>query len=210
MRLRLFFIFLGAIVVVATFSFPVWQSVLLSDRIDEAFPGLPPEIQANLAALPPGEQAAFLAMVETDREMGLAMIEAALEPPTVVPAEEQALPDMPASVVLTDGEFERLGVVHWAEGTATVYQLPDNRKLLRFEDFQAANGPDLYVVLSAGENPRTREEVELGGLNLELGPLKGNIGSQNYEIPPEVDMSLYNSVVIYCRMFDVVFSIAAI
>ena len=88
--------------------------------------------------------------------------------------------------------------------------MPDNRKILSFGDFLAASGPDLRVVLSASDAPRTREEVELGNLELELGPLKGTAGSQTYEIPPEVDLSLYNSVVIYCQEFHVVFSTATI
>jgi hypothetical protein len=40
--------------------------------------------------------------------------------------------------------------------------------------------------------------------------LKGNIGSQNYEIPADVDVSQYQSVVIYCMPFHVVFSTATL
>ena len=119
-----------------------------------------------------------------------------------------AIPDTAVSVV--DGTFERIDAVHWAQGDVTIYQLPDNRKILAFDNFLAANGPDLRVLLSASEAPRTREEVELGNLELELGSLKGTAGNQTYEIPPEVDLSLYNSVVIYCQAFHVVFSTATI
>ena len=43
---------------------------------------------------------------------------------------------------------------------------------------------------------------------LDLGPLKGNRGNQNYEIPADVDLSEYGSVVIYCQPFHVIFATA--
>jgi hypothetical protein len=208
MRFRLFIILFGAALVVATYSFPLWRPLLVNDVVNEAFPGLSADLQAAFTALTPAEQAAFRQMAEEDRDMAITMVEAALQAPAVIEAEPT--PDMQSTIIIADGTFGRVDAVHWAEGTATIYQLPDNRKVLRFENFRAANGPDLRVVLSAGEEPRTREEVARGNLNLELGRLKGNIGDQNYEIPAEIDLSLYNSVVIYCQAFHVVFSTAAI
>ena len=208
MRFRLFIILIGAALVAATYSFPLWRPLLVNDVVDEVFPGLSVELQTAFTALSPAEQAAFLQMAEEDRDMAITMVEAALQPPAV--ADTEPTPDMQSTIVLTDGEFGRVDAVHWAEGTATIYQLPDNSKVLRLENFRSANGPDLRVVLSAGEEPRTREEVARGNLNIELGRLKGNIGNQNYEIPTQIDLSLYNSVVIYCQAFHVVFSTAAI
>ncbi len=43
---------------------------------------------------------------------------------------------------------------------------------------------------------------------LNLGPLKGNIGSQNYTIPTEADLAGFRSVVIWCRRFAVGFGVA--
>ena len=40
------------------------------------------------------------------------------------------------------------------------------------------------------------------------GSLKGNIGNQNYEIPVNVDVTGYGSVVIYCAPFHVIFATA--
>lgn len=48
------------------------------------------------------------------------------------------------------------------------------------------------------------------GQFLDLGELKGNVGSQNYEIPAGTDLSIYNSVVIYCQPFHVVFATATL
>lgn len=210
MRFRFLLMALGGLVVAAVFTFPLWWPLLSQNSRDELFPGLPAELQAGFATLPPDVQAAFLQMLNENRDMALAMVDAALQPPATVAPENQgvAIPDTAVSVA--DGTFERIDPVHWAQGDVTIYQLPDNRKILAFDNFLAANGPDLRVVLSASDEPRTREEVELGNLDLELGPLKGTAGNQTYEIPPEVDLSLYNSVVIYCQAFHVVFSTATI
>jgi len=43
---------------------------------------------------------------------------------------------------------------------------------------------------------------------IDLGNLKGNIGSQNYEISPDVDLDRYQSVVIWCVRFGVAFGAA--
>lgn len=208
MRFRFFLILIGALAVVATFTFPLWRPLFINDVVDESFSGLPPELEAGFQALLPDQQTAFLALAAKDREMALAMVRAALQPDTVVSEAEQAMPTMEAAVIAATGTFTQIDVLHDAQGTATVYQMPDNHKILRFEDFHVNNGPDLRVVLSASAVPRTREEVELNDLDLELGRLKGNVGNQNYEIPADIDLSLYKSVVIYCRAFDVVFSSA--
>ena len=212
MRFRILLILFGALLVAATYSFPLWRPLLVDDVVNEPFPGLPSELQSGFAVLTPAEQAEFLTMAETDPDMALEMVAAALQAPVIVnnPDDAEMPENATESAIITDGDFVRIDPIHWAQGTATIYQLPDNSKLLRFEDFRSANGPDLYVILSASEAPLTREEVELGNLHLELGQLKGNVGDQNYEIPAEVDLSLYNSIVIYCKPFHVVFSTATI
>jgi hypothetical protein len=103
------------------------------------------------------------------------------------------------------GQFEGADDLHQGSGTATIYQLEDGSRILRFEDFEVTNGPDLRVLLAAGSSPSTSEEL---GDYIELAGLEGNIGDQNYEIPEDVDLALYSSVVIYCKPFHVVFSVA--
>ena len=43
---------------------------------------------------------------------------------------------------------------------------------------------------------------------IDLGDLKGNIGSQNYEIPVGIDLDRYSTVVIWCVRFGVAFGAA--
>jgi hypothetical protein len=44
--------------------------------------------------------------------------------------------------------------------------------------------------------------------NVELGPLKGNQGDQNYDLPASVDLQKYNAAVIYCERFHAIFGVA--
>lgn len=84
-------------------------------------------------------------------------------------------------------------------GDITVLNDGSEQRFLRFENFSTNNGPDLKVTLRA----------ENGDL-VNLGPLQGNIGDQNYEIPPEVDLNVFNTVEIYCERFSVLFGDGAI
>jgi len=41
-----------------------------------------------------------------------------------------------------------------------------------------------------------------------LGRLKGNIGNQNYPIPAGTDLTKYNTTLVWCRAFSVLFGSA--
>jgi hypothetical protein len=88
---------------------------------------------------------------------------------------------------------------HNAEGVAKIIQLADGTDILRLENFKATNGPDLYVYLSTD---KTNADI------VNLGRLKGNIGNQNYLIPAGTDKTKYNTALIWCRAFSVIFGSA--
>jgi hypothetical protein len=105
---------------------------------------------------------------------------------------------------LAEGRF--MSLAHAGSGTALLVELPDGRRFLRFEDLRVENGPDLKVYLSAARadgDPDAHDDVFV-----ELGPLKGNIGNQNYEIPDDVNLSRYESAVVWCKRFSVGFAAA--
>jgi pimeloyl-ACP methyl ester carboxylesterase len=110
-------------------------------------------------------------------------------------------------VALSQGTFTRVDALHAAEGTATIYQVPGGAHVLRLENFDSTNGPDLYIGLSGHPVPRSNDELYQAGYT-ELGRLKAPEGSQNYDLPADLDLSQFKSVVIYCRAFSVVFSTA--
>ena len=77
------------------------------------------------------------------------------------------------------------------------------------EDFQTTNSHDLHVVLSPSPNPQSSAQVKTAGY-VDLSKLKGNIGNQNYPIPEEADIGAHISVVIYCKPFQMIFSVAVL
>lgn len=109
-----------------------------------------------------------------------------------------------ATEVLAAGSFESLA--HHAAGAAKLIRSQDGSTLLRFENFEVENGPDLRVYLS--EAPADGDEARLVEQFIDLGGLKGNIGNQNYALPGDVDPSNYRSAVVWCRRFSVGFAVA--
>jgi electron transfer DM13 len=208
-RFRLFFILIGGILVVATFTFPLWQPLLTRRQAQsnqEAFPGLPAQLQPTFQALPTDQQGAYLQLAATDEAAALTMANIALSPNTEVPQANQELPQMNGPTVATSGDFQKVDAIHWAMGSFTIYQQADNSKILRLESFSCPNGPDLHVILSASDKPKTPDEVRLNNIYLDLGQLQGNVGSQNYNIAPEVNLNQYQSVVIYSQALNMVYS----
>jgi Electron transfer DM13 len=89
--------------------------------------------------------------------------------------------------------------IHNAEGQAKVIQLIDGSNFLRLEDFRSTNGPDLYLYLSTDKSASDF---------VNLGRLKGNVGDQNYAIPDGTDLSKYDTALIWCQAFSVLFGSA--
>ncbi len=131
--------------------------------------------------------------------------------PPAAGARDQALPgsttEPPASlepVELARGELGSLD--HSTSGVSRLLALADGRRILRLEDLDASNGPDLYVYLTA--NPADGEEAGFDDDYVNLGRLKGNQGDQNYEVPAELDLASPGTVVIWSDRFNSAFGAA--
>ena len=123
-------------------------------------------------------------------------------------AVSESAPVQTVDARLAAGQFGVVDGIHQGEGTASLLRLPDGRRVLRLEDdFRVTNGPDLYVYLSGEAAPRSSDQLHASGA-FEVGQLKGNVGGQNYELPSDLDLSGFRSVVVYCRRFTTVFSTA--
>ena len=110
--------------------------------------------------------------------------------------------------VVAKGDF--LGLEHETSGRALIVEAPDGRRFLRFEGFETSNGPDLVVYLSAKAPAGPEDWYGYDRDFVALGELKGNIGPQNYEIPPRVDLERYSTAVVWCRRFTVGFAAAVL
>ena len=110
-----------------------------------------------------------------------------------------------APTTLAMGNFH--SNAHDTKGTATVLDLGGGRRVLRLTNFETSNGPDVRVYLVAAPDVQDNNTVKTAGF-VELGPMKGNIGDQNYDIPASVDLANYRTVTIWCKRFSVNFGSA--
>ncbi|MFE0627229.1 DM13 domain-containing protein [Streptomyces sp. NPDC058864] len=129
-----------------------------------------------------------------------------LEPDEPGASGESTKPASPRT--LASGEF--ITHEHTTTGSVKIVQLPDGSRVLRLEDLNTSNGPDLKVwITDATVKPgRDGWDVFDDGDHLSLGSLKGNIGSHNYQLPAEADLDKYTSVSIWCDRFNVSFGAA--
>ena len=110
----------------------------------------------------------------------------------------------PGATVLARGMFRSRA--HDTSGDVRVLRLGDGSRILRLEDFDTDNGPDLFVYLSEAAPDAPNGDFDSGYVS--LGRLKGNKGDQSYAVPAGVDLSRFESVVIWCKRFTTAFGSA--
>src|SRR5580693_4888529 len=106
---------------------------------------------------------------------------------------------------LVSGQF--YSILHPTAGTATIYRMGDGSRVLRFTNFTTSNGPDVHVYMVAADDAKDSASVLRAGF-IDLGTIKGNIGDQNYTLGPDVDLSKYRAVSVWCKRFSVNFGAA--
>jgi hypothetical protein len=123
---------------------------------------------------------------------------------TAAPPTAATATTAPAPTTLT-GAFDARKAVDTVSGNVTLGKTSDGKVILRFENLNSANGPDLHVYLSKEASPATPQQVMNG---IEVGKLKATQGASNYELAATTDITEYKSVVVYCKTYSVVFGYA--
>jgi hypothetical protein len=106
---------------------------------------------------------------------------------------------------VASGSFH--SVIHPTQGTATIYQIGNSSRVLRFTNFKTTNGPNVHVYMVAADDAKDNASVRRAGF-IDLGPIKGNVGDQNYTFGPEVDLSKYRAISVWCKRFSLNFGTA--
>lgn len=101
-----------------------------------------------------------------------------------------------APVRLGTGDFVGLDD-HSAAGTASLVERPDGSRVVLFEGFEVERGPDFLVYLVPGTDAFDYSQ------GVEIGPLQGNVGDQQYEVPDDLADTQPLTVLVWCRAFDV-------
>ncbi|GAB2584638.1 DM13 domain-containing protein [Kribbella endophytica] len=174
--------------VIAAVALPLFQPwrVFTDTVVDEALPGASPT--AVSTAVP---------------TTAPSLMPSSSKAPPTISVERPSTP-----VVLHKGKL--ISHEHETSGTVSIVRLPDGSRVLRLEDLDTSDGPDLEVWLSDAKvvEGKAGWHVFDDGKARSLGQLKGNKGSQNYVIPSEVDLEDFSSVSIWCNRFNVSFGAA--
>lgn len=205
----------GCIATLAVIAVGWWLAspLFIDQTVDEDFPfELPAASEINDMPAEEAEQVVMDAMKTVDEafveslsaDQATELEDTLMEVASKMPDHEME-DEMPAAsaewVLAAKGIFAGADSFHQGSGTASIFTQGD-QSVLRFEDFNVTNGPDLHVLLV--ENTSGGDMGEY----VDLGSLKGNMGNQNYDIPPDVDLSQYSGVMIYCVPFHVEFATA--
>ncbi|MEU3933090.1 DM13 domain-containing protein [Streptomyces sp. NPDC029044] len=127
-------------------------------------------------------------------------------PPAAAPSRTPTTPAGPQT--LASGEL--ITHEHATSGTVKLVRLDDGSHIVRLENLDTSNGPDLRVWLTDApvKEGKAGWHVFDDGKYVSLGKLKGNKGSQNYVVPEDVDPARFSSISIWCDRFDVSFGAA--
>ena len=170
---------------------------------DEAEPTATPTVEV-------AEDAATTETPEADTSVLEALAEPTLDPDIAAIMNDMEISELGVGLdphIIRAGDFAVIDPLHQGRGTASIYWFSESQQFLRLDNFEVSNGPDLRVILSQQDTPRTSAETLLPSY-VDLGPLKSPSGAQNYEIPATEELAKYKSVVIYSTSLNIVFTSA--
>ena len=194
---------LSVVIIAAVVTVYLASPLFISTEINEPFP---PNSEASVSfesfKTMTEEQRIKVAQNMSDSKKNELMIQYANSDSNTTESIDEVMNESANSLDLNNslisGSF--IGVndgIHNAEGTATVIPLQQvDTYVLRLENLKVTNGPDLYVYLSTDKSASDF---------INLGKLKANNGNQNYNIPTGTDLTKYNTVLIWCKAFSVLF-----
>lgn len=94
------------------------------------------------------------------------------------------------------GDF--VSAAHQTKGIATIDQ---GKTSLTLTNFKTDSGPDLNIYLTTSLSAITSDFIDLGNI-------KGVKGNYTFDLPEQVDYTLYKFVLVWCVDFDVNFGYA--
>ncbi len=217
-NLRVIAIFIGFLLIIATFTYPSWRPRPALETAEDIFPELSEDLRPLFDELPAPVQTIYLVLRQENSSTATDLVRARLTPP------ERLIEDMPdisnaplivsgsfAPVTMPEDEVDRelppyQALYNETLGDVSIYRYPDDKQFLRLENFSVVNGPNLRVYLATIVDPLNLEE--LGMTYLDLGALRSNSGNQNYDIPPQANFTEYVSVVIFDTTSGHIFGVA--
>ena len=94
-------------------------------------------------------------------------------------------------------------------GTVTIVEENGQTILRLSEDFKTKSGPDLKIFLSPQSASAVTGRTAVNG-SISLGALKSNKGGSDYVLPAGVSLSDFQSILVHCEAFSVLWAAADI
>ena len=120
------------------------------------------------------------------------------------PAASDTLTTEELTAVIARGQFihaNKMDPVHYGSGGVTVLQ----QTVFLESDFDVGPGPKFHVYLVPKRSIRRSADVKDTDF-IDLGRLRSFKGSQKYAVPETINLTEYQSVVIWCAAFGVLIS----
>ena len=121
-----------------------------------------------------------------------AMMEHSAMPSASAMMEHSAAPSAAAAV--STGTFH--AVDGTATGTVALFHKPDGTFVLTFEDFSIASDAHTDVILVTNKDVTKDGDVDKTAI-VDLGPLTGTTGMQDFVVPSSADAMTYHTVVLW-------------
>ena len=182
-----------AVIAIAIATYTI-SPLFINTSIDEPLPDTSPKVGFEEFMKLSEDERATIGKDMTQEEKDNIMKVFAQENSTI--NDEMTIPENQTNNMLAGNLIDAGDGFHMASGQVKVLQSPDGTQILRFENLDVTNGPDLYVYLATDTTAKDF---------VSLGRLKGNMGNQNYPIPENIDFEKYNTVLIWCQAFSTLF-----
>jgi hypothetical protein len=118
--------------------------------------------------------------------------------PTTIASAGSVVTTAPPAVPVRVRSGEFRGINHRAAGLASIIRQPDGRYVVGLEDIDIEPGPDYYVFIVPGNVTRPGDGA------VELDKLRGNVGTQFYDVPSDTNPTDGEwTVLVWCRVFAV-------
>jgi len=147
---------------------------------------------SSAGASAPASAAASAMMEHSAMPSASAMMEHSAAPSASAMMEHSAAPSVAAAV--STGSFH--DVDGTATGTVALFHKPDGTFAITFEDFSIASNAHTNVILVTNKDVTNDGDVDKTAI-IDLGPLKGTSGMQDFVVPASADAMTYHTVVLW-------------
>ena len=147
---------------------------------------------SSAGASAPASAGASAMMEHSAMPSASAMMEHSAMPSASAMMEHSAAPSAAAAV--STGTFH--AVDGTATGTVALFHKPDGTFVLTFEDFSIASDAHTDVILVTNKDVTKDGDVDKTAI-VDLGPLTGTTGMQDFVVPSSADAMTYHTVVLW-------------